>query len=233
MMNDSNGRPIRIIGLAGPKYCGKDTAAKALEAINGVHKKYLFRHAKMAEGVKNIVQEVFGWGPELYEDPILKEQKLQEWPYIEPRWPLMDIANWMRDKYGGDVWARRWERLMLKSNHQWGAHIISDVRFPEEVEMINRYQGIIVYIERPEAEHALAAAQAAQNEMALNRSESHYDMLRHVATHHILNNASTANLEAQIMVVVQHVYEHWKYWPDQEAHPGHHVANQPVANGAV
>lgn len=208
---------MRIIGLCGPKYCGKDSAGRFLQEQNAGMQR--FRLSKMAGGVKNIIEEVFGWPPELYEHPVLKEQKLTEWPYIEPRWPMMDIANWMRDKYGGDVWARRWERLALQAT-DWGCHVITDMRFPEEVEMIKRHDYILVYIERPEAEEALAKAQAVGDAMALNQSESHYEMLRREATHLVQNDGEFYKLRNQILSVAGTAFDHWTYWDVPEiAHP--------------
>jgi len=211
---DSNGRAVRIIGLCGPKYCGKDTAASRLIQVNDDYEKLVFRRAPMAEGVKKICSEVFGWSWELLEDPVLKETKLDAWPHIEPRWPMMDIANWMRAKYGGDVWCRRWARIMHQLNHAWGAHVITDVRFPEEVDMISSYGGLLIYINRPEAEEALAKGKAAGSEMAKNQSESHYDFLRKQAHFEVNNTASVYYLQMQMMTCVRKHYDHWAYWPD-------------------
>jgi hypothetical protein len=207
---------MRIIGICGPKYSGKDTAGNFLAAQNKpwLHEPQYFRMSKMAEGVKNIVEEVFGWGPELYEDPVLKETKLKEWPFIEPRWPMMDIANWMRDKYGGDVWARRWERLALHAQDKTGvgAHVITDVRFPEELDMIRRHDSLLVYIKRPEAEEALSSGQKKGNLMALNPSELHYEFLQLQADIVIDNDRMPHHLKNAIHGAVNSRFGHWKYW---------------------
>lgn len=206
---------LRVIALCGPKYSGKDTAFKGLMRHNQTYHKNLFRRAPMAEGVKNIVTEVFGWGPELYEHPTLKEQKLDVWPFIEPRWPLMDIANWMRDKYGGDVWPRRWERVALQCEG-WGAHVITDCRFPEEVEMLDRHNSLLVYVKRDESERALEEAQKAGDQMALNQSESHYDMLKREADVIVENNGAIHNLYNDIDAVVNNYFGFWDHWPNVE-----------------
>ena len=206
---------LKIVGLCGPKYCGKDSAGQFLANLNIPRNRKLFRLAKMAQGVKNIVEEVFGWSAELYEHPVLKEVKLEGWPYIEPRWPLMDIANWMRDKYGGDVWARRWERVALQpGNRDWGCHVITDVRFPEELEMMSRHNSRLIYIERPEAEEALTAKQKAGDAMALNQSESHYAFLRDRADIVIRNDRELHNLRNDVQSYIGHRcgWDHWTAW---------------------
>lgn len=199
---------LRIIGFCGPKYAGKDTAAQAFLG------KPNFVRAPMAEGVKNVVGEIFGWGPELYEDPILKEKPLEEWPYIAPRWPLMDIANWCRAKYGGDVWARRWERvnssLGISANNTF---LVPDVRFPDdEIPMFRRHQFLLIYVHNDRAEEKLAEAQKAGDEMALNQSEAYYSQLRALANAVVTNNGTKAQLHGQVQAVVQNAWGHWKFW---------------------
>jgi hypothetical protein len=210
---------LRVIALCGPKYSGKDTAAQAFLDKPG------FVRAPMAEGVKNIVTETFGWGPELYEDPVLKEKKLPVWPFIEPRWPLMDIANWMRDKYGGDVWAHRWERKWTAYNNFEAelepvkpTYVVTDVRFPDdEMPMFRRHNTLLIYIHRDQAEESLAKAQAANNAMALNQSEAHYPRLRALANAVVENNGTVGALHAQVQAVVRNAWGHWKYWNQERS----------------
>lgn len=203
---------LRIVALCGPKYSGKDTAAKGLFAINTGESKNLFRRTPMAEGVKNIVHDMFGIPHEVMEDPVLKEL-IYTPANIIPRWPMMDIANWLRDKYGGDIHARRWERIALASE-SWGAHVITDLRFPEEVEMVRRHEGLILYVQRPAAEEALAQSQQSGDAMALNQSESHYEMLQREADAVLLNDTTISNLHGQVQTAVKLKFEHWKFWGD-------------------
>lgn len=203
---------MRIVAFSGPKYCGKDTAAKALLTLQENVTHNIFRRAPMAEGVKNICREVFGYTDEHLEDPVLKETKTDFYPFIEPRWPMMDIANWMRDQYGGDVWAKRWERVALECDEYWACHVMTDLRFPEELEMLKRLGALIVYIHRTEAEEALAAKKNAGNAMALNPSEAHYDLIRENADVTIYNDGEIHQLNNQVHAVVRNYYGHWSQW---------------------
>lgn len=214
---------MRIVALAGPKYSGKDTAGKGLLKLNAENDRlrvgdnyYFFRLAKMAEGVKNVCKEVFGYTDELMEDPALKEQKTDFFPFIEPRWPMMDIANWMRDKYGADIWARRWERKAKQADNKGVCHVVTDFRFPEEAEMFKRHDALMVYVYRAEAEVALRKKQAAGDAMALNASESHYDFLKEVCTHHLINDGSPVRMQAELQSLVKLRYGHWNYWSREE-----------------
>lgn len=203
---------MRIVAFSGPKYCGKDTAAKGLFELplNRTHN--VFRPAKMAEGIKNILREAFGYTDELMEDPVLKETKTETYPYIEPRWAMMDGANWFRDHYSGDIWARRWERIAQESDPYWACHVMTDMRFPEELEMVQRHEGLIIYIHRQEAEETLAAKQGAGDAMALNPSEKHYKLIRENADAIIYNDSSIAHLHAQVQSVVRNRYGFWGDW---------------------
>lgn len=203
---------MRVVAFSGPKYSGKDTAAKGLLELPMNRSHQLFRRAPMAEGVKNICKEAFGYTDELLEDPILKEVKTDYYPFIEPRWPMMDIANWMRDKYGGDVWVRRWERVALENDPYWTCHVMTDLRFPEELEMLQRLEALIIYIWRDEAEERLTSKRNAGDAMALNPSEAHYKTIITNATAVIDNNSSIEKLHSQVQAVVQNHFGHWKYW---------------------
>lgn len=203
---------MRIVAFAGPKYCGKDTAAKGLLLLNEAHKKNIFRRAPFAEGVKNVCKETFGYTDEHFEDPLLKETKTEFWPFIEPRWPLMDVANWFRDKYGGTVWVRRWERVAQASDGYWACHVITDHRFPEELEMLQRLDALIIYIRREEAEEQLRIKRDAGNAMALNISESHYGLILDNATHIVHNDSSIAHLHNEVQTIVKLKYGHWSHW---------------------
>lgn len=211
----------RIIAISGPKYSGKDTAASSLLGLRSMPEmdRFVFCRMPFAQGVKNICQEVFGWDQSILEDPTLKETKTEDWPNIEPRWPMMDIANWLRDKYGGDVWVRRNARLInhLQEHNPYWAYVITDWRFPEETEWLNSLDPANVlklYILRDSAEESLAALQQEGNEMALNPSEAHYASTRAAADYVLANNNAIHHLQNATLQIVR---QHFGYWyPDEE-----------------
>lgn len=208
----------RVIAISGPKYSGKDTAASSLLGLRSMPRQDTFVFCRMpfAAGVKNICQEVFGWDPYLLEDPILKEQKTEDYPFIEPRWPMMDIANWMRDKYGGDVWVRRNARLInhLQATNPYWAYVITDWRFPEETEWLNSLgpAALKIYIQRDGAESALLASQQAGHEMALNPSEMHYASTKAAADVVLGNNGAIHELQNTMQFAVRNYFGYW--YPD-------------------
>lgn len=213
---------MRIVAFAGPKTCGKDTAASALFNQEAVSTEYVFRNAKLAEGVKNICAEMFGYTTAQMEDSVLKETKTDTYPYIEPRWPMMDIANWLRDKYGADVHCQRWERIARISEERaldlrMGlCHVVTDLRFPEELTMFKRLNAFIIYVEREEAEQALASKQSAGDAMALNPSEAHYAAIKDAANVVLHNNGTIAQLQAEVLNLVKLQFGHWQYWAQKD-----------------
>lgn len=205
---------MRVIAFSGPKTCGKDTAAKCLFKHNTGDGRNYFHHLQMAGGVKGICREMFGYTTAQMEDAVLKETPTETWPHLEPRWPMMDIANWLRDKYGNDVHCRRWERL-ANTLEDWGAIVVTDLRFPEELEMFSRLGALVIYVERSEAEKALASKQAAGDAKALNPSEAHYALIKAYAQEHgavINNDASIHNLHNNVNSAVRMRFGHWSHW---------------------
>lgn len=207
----------RIIAFSGPKTCGKDTLATALTMANtsseGDSYRY-FRRTPFAEGVKRICQQTFGWSMLDMDNAEWKETKLATWPYIEPRWAMMDIANFMRDKYGEDVWVHALrERIeYCERSTPYGAYVITDLRFPNEVEWVLENGGAIFYVNRDVAELALAEAKQLGDPKALNPSEAHYDYIRERATAVLDNNGSIQEGRTLVLGAVQTQFGHWTNW---------------------
>jgi hypothetical protein len=208
----------RIIALGGPKTCGKDTMASVLLKQNqglvpSEHKNYFLR-TPFARGVKQICHDVFGWDWELMDDFHFKETVLNEWPHCEPRWPMMDIANWMRDRYGGDVWVRACHNFIQEQHrtNPYGAYVITDWRFPEELAWLKTQNSLLIYIDRPSAEVALSTAKALGDPKALNPSEAHYDLLKAEADHILLNDREPYKAQNLLMNMVRQRFDHWIYW---------------------
>lgn len=208
----------RLIAFTGPKTCGKDTASKGLLECNAHHQPdrehRFFKRLPLASGIKTICAAAFGWGEKDMDDPLFKETELNIWPGIEPRWAMMDIANWFRDKYGEDVWVHMHRRAVEKCE-QWdkyGAYIITDMRFPNEYEYLRENNGLLIYVERDEAEESLARAVAAGDPKALNPSEAHYAFLRKHSDIILDNNGTIARAHAQACEAVKEHFGYWGHW---------------------
>lgn len=140
-----------IIGLVGFIGCGKDTAAELLI------ENYGFQHISFAASLKDAVAAVFGWNRNLLEGKTAESRAwrdtVDEWwsnrlkiPNLTPRWVLQHWGtDILRDKFHQDIWIASLENRLIKSNANT---VISDVRFPNEINAIKNAGGIIVWIRR-------------------------------------------------------------------------------------
>ena len=143
-----------IIGLVGLKGCGKDTVADYLLAHQDNWVKGSF-----ADSLKDCVASVFGWDRELLEGSTQDSRAWREivdtwWseklnrPNFTPRVALQIVGTdlW-RNQFNNDIWLLSFEKklLMIEENI-----VITDCRFPNEIELIQRLDGIIVRIKRGE-----------------------------------------------------------------------------------
>lgn len=145
-----------LIGLLGLIGSGKDTLADWLV------EHHQFVKISFAEALKDIVSIVFGWDRQLLEGGTEESRKWRNkvdlfWamrlkmPRFTPRLALQLIGtDVMRHHFHSDIWVFHLERKLLQIAEQNpGKHIIvTDCRFENEVQLLKRYNGTIIRIER-------------------------------------------------------------------------------------
>jgi len=136
---------VILIGFAGRKQSGKDTAAEALASLGferiafaGALKFMLLaflRYRGVSDGVARHALE-----------GDLKERPLSELGYRSMRYAMQTLGTeWGRDLMAPDIWIEAaMDRARLFSRV-----VISDVRFPNEVAAIRSRGGRVFWIERP------------------------------------------------------------------------------------
>jgi hypothetical protein len=139
-----------IISISGLIGSGKDTIADYL--VN----RYEFRRESWAGTLKDAVSSVFGW------DRILLEGKTAEsrkWRELPDKWwserlnmevtPRRILQLWgtdvCRDHYHDDIWIASLENKLRKTNDNV---VISDSRFPNELNSVKRLGGITIRVKR-------------------------------------------------------------------------------------
>lgn len=138
-----------IIGMVGFIGAGKGATADIL--VN----KYGFDRESFANGVKNAVSNVFGWDRELLEGATAESRKWREEPddfwsgkfgkTFTPRMALQLMGTEAgRNVFHEDLWVMAMERRMSSEK----SYVISDVRFPNEVEAIKRMGGKVIRVQR-------------------------------------------------------------------------------------
>jgi hypothetical protein len=144
---------MKIIGICGLIGSGKGTVADILQQQHG------FTKISFADSLKDAVSAVFGWPRYLLEGDTepsreFREQVDQWWadrlgiPDLTPRLMLQIWGTEVcRESFHRDIWIASMERKLANTDRNY---VIPDVRFPNEVEMIQRVGGKIWHIKRGE-----------------------------------------------------------------------------------
>jgi hypothetical protein len=144
-----------IIGVCGLIGAGKDTVADYLVNI------HQFRRESFANTLKDAVSAIFGWDRELLEGRTRHSREWREqqdawWTQrlgrpITPRWVLQYWGTEVvRKGFHDDTWIASLENKLRKTTDDV---VISDCRFPNEIEAIKRAGGMVIRVHRgPEPE---------------------------------------------------------------------------------
>jgi hypothetical protein len=140
-----------IIGICGFIGSGKDTVADFLVNFHE------FRRESFASTLKDSVAAVFGWDRTLLEGRTAEAREWREqvdpwWaarlnmPTLTPRWVLQYWGTEVcRRSFHDDIWIASLENKLRNSKDNI---VISDCRFPNEIEAIKKANGVIVWVQR-------------------------------------------------------------------------------------
>jgi hypothetical protein len=138
-----------IIGLIGLKGSGKDTLANSVQYDR--ENTYILKFAK---GIKDILKKYFNITEDYYEDPILKEIKFgKSNKTIRDLMIFIGVNFRVFDK---DIWVNKLDEEIKYLNYdsinydheKEDIYLITDVRFPNEIQYIKSQGGIIIDIDR-------------------------------------------------------------------------------------
>ena len=140
-----------IIGVCGFIGSGKDTIADYLVNI------HQFRRESFANTLKDAIAHVFGWNRDMLEG---RTRQSREWrERVDPWWAkrlnMSDLTpRWVLQYWGtevcrrafhDDIWIAALENKLRSSNDDI---VISDCRFPNEINSIKAAGGIVVRVVR-------------------------------------------------------------------------------------
>jgi hypothetical protein len=135
----------KIIAIAGPKRCGKDTLA------DQIVEHYGYKKMRIAGTMKQMVSLLFDIDLDVLEGDTKDTIKVDPWQ-LTPRFLMQYLGQEFKDKFGHNFWINI---LLRNIDKAWrdGAKgiVISDIRFPLECRIIKeKYQGdcVIVRINR-------------------------------------------------------------------------------------
>lgn len=183
---------MRVIGLAGRKYAGKDTAASAL-LVRG------WARLAFADPLRDAVKALFMLSDADCTNPVSKErpgpmgvsyrraaqilgtevfrQRLAE------LWP--EAAS-----LGCNFWVEHLRRRVRERSATAPGVVVTDVRFPNEVALIKQMGGIVVYVERP-------------GNLGGDAHESESHDLRALADYILRNDSSFEDLHAEFLALLR------------------------------
>jgi len=139
-----------IIGIVGLMGVGKNTVAQYIVD------KYGFQQDSFAKPLKDCLSAVFGWDRNMLEGVTEEDRKQREivdiwWaeklgiPDLSPRWAMQHWGtDLVRKRFHTDLWARSLENRLMKNIDK--NVIISDCRFPNELESITNLNGVVINV---------------------------------------------------------------------------------------
>jgi hypothetical protein len=161
-----------IVGLLGFIGSGKGTAGDILKDMG-------FTPISFAKGVKDVTAEMFGWPRHLLEGDTQHSREWREkpdefWSYefgkdFTPRYALQLMGTQVgRDVFHENFWVIKLKNYIDNAPEQ--NYVITDVRFQNEIDFINRYGGTLIEIKRGIKPHWYTIAEKA------NRGDTHAEI---------------------------------------------------------
>lgn len=175
----------KIIGFSGLAGSGKDTAADVLCAKSNSYKKISF-----GDAVKDVVAASFGWDRKLLQGDTVESRQFREtkdefWSEVlgkefTPRLALQLIGTeCFRNTIDNAFWVYALKHRLANSDYD-GTYLITDVRFPNEVNMIHNLGGVVYRIKRGELPKWYIAAQKYNVAKARGEDVELPDLLKQV-----------------------------------------------------
>lgn len=154
-----------IVGLLGFIGSGKGTAGDILKDMG-------FTPVSFAKGVKDVAAEMFSWPRHMLEGDTQASREWREQPdafwskefghNFTPRYALQLMGTEVgRDVFHEDFWVIRLKKFMQDNPNQ--NYVITDVRFPNEIDFVHQMGGINIEIQRGELPDWYDAATKANN----------------------------------------------------------------------
>jgi hypothetical protein len=171
-----SGKLPQIIGVTGRKFNGKDTLAEYLK------KKYGYQQMMFAKPIKDLCRLIFGFNEEqLYGST--KETLDERWG-VTPRDMFQYIGTEMFRKMmankipgiGEGFWIKclmEQVKSILRENPD-ARIVISDVRFPNEIDVIRQLGGLLIRVKRPSVNNS---TDVHESEIYIEQLEVDFELL--------------------------------------------------------
>lgn len=151
-------KDFKLIGILGKAGSGKDTTAAYLcNNFDAYRSAYWCKKVALADKVKDVVAAVFNLNAVVYAARQLKEQPIPELDNYSYRTLTQLVGTeCFRTVFGEWVWVSALHAKLTDMYWVGEAVVVSDIRFDNEVQWILEQDGIIVYLNRPDAQPVAA-----------------------------------------------------------------------------
>ncbi len=201
---------MNLIGLVGFIGSGKGSVGDMLES------KFGYQKESFAKSVKDAIGVIFSWDRKMLEGDTpesraWREQPDEYWSKVlkkefSPRYALQLMGTEAgRNVFHQDLWMFSLQRRLKKNNN----YVITDVRFPNEIEMIAKMGGRVVRVRRgPDPDWFAQAVDANNNKDSVGSMTTRETMQIHYSewawcgspyiSHTITNDGTLEDLSSQI-----------------------------------
>jgi len=157
-----------IIGITGFIGSGKDTVANMFVESGCVHDSF-------AAPLKDLCSSIFGWERSMLEGDTVESRDFREtpdmfWtkklgvPNFTPRLALQLLGTEvLRNHFDQDIWLNSLEYRIRKQSTDAPCVVISDARFRNELDLIKKMGGKIIWVQRGELPEWYEVAKTAHN----------------------------------------------------------------------
>lgn len=167
-----------IIGLVGFIGSGKGTVGNYLVSHHG------YSTTSFAKTLKDSVASIFCWPRELIEGDTAESREWRERPDpwwskkfgrpVTPRWAMQFIGtDTMRMHFHTNIWIWSVEKQVTDLGKDV---VITDARFPNEINLIRELGGKIIWVRRPQLPDWYDAAQAQNKNLSYEMTKLHPDI---------------------------------------------------------
>jgi len=173
-----------IVGICGAKQHGKGTIAAALTRFG-------FKEINFADALKRACSEAFAIPLDVFYDNARKESPLTEfgYPNESPRSILQHVGTELFRSRWPNIWIDTWKRMAAGSPRV----VVSDMRFPNELEAVRAMKGYVIRVTRP----GYGAADA-------HASEAHYSAFD--VDWDVTNEGAPEDLQMKAFIKIANVF---------------------------
>lgn len=143
-----------LIGVTGRIGEGKTSVAEHLR------NKYGFLLLSFSTPLKEAVAQLFGLQMTTLTTPVLKTRMILRWKKTSKEIMQIFGTECMRGHFGEDFWVKHMQDQL--NQHSYSNIVIDDVRFPEEVEMVYDYGGLLIRVIRPNNPYTMDKAHVSE-----------------------------------------------------------------------